>query len=146
MPLRHHIYNHFDAISTPKSNLTISLIHNLILWRELHANTVDTMSLICRSGVSFSLEDVAQMSTTVRAHNFCSVHTECSVSVSGYCARDIVEVCGPSAARLKFVRSFVQRGIAAGAGIDTSIWHVLVVYTGAGSFGTLLSEDAELLF
>jgi hypothetical protein len=134
-----------QTISHPNSNLAISLIHNLILRCELHADTVDTMSLICRSGISFSLEDVAQMSTTVRAHNFCSFHTECSVSVSGYCARDVIEVCRPSAARLELVGSFVKRGIAGGAGIDASIGHVLVVYTGSGSFGALLSEDAELL-
>jgi hypothetical protein len=103
------------------------------------------MSLICRSSVTFSLKDVTQMSTAVRAHNFCPFHTECSISVSGYCARDIIEVCGPSAARLELVGSFVERGVAASAGIDASIRHVLVIYTGAGSFGALLSEDAELL-
>jgi hypothetical protein len=104
------------------------------------------MSFICRSGISFSLKDVAQMSTTVRANNFCPFHAECSVCVSSYCARDIIEVRGPSATRLELVGSFVERGVAAGASIDASIGHVLVVYTGAGSFGALLSEDAELLY
>jgi hypothetical protein len=35
------------------------------------------------------------------------------------CTRDAIEICRPSAAGRKLVASFVERGVAGGAGVDT---------------------------
>lgn len=59
-------------------------------------------------------------------------------------AWDAIEIGGPSAAGLEFVRRSVQRRIAAGAGVDAAGGHVLVVDAGVGGFRTLFAEDAEL--
>lgn len=59
-------------------------------------------------------------------------------------ARDAVEVCGPTAARLEFVGCLIQGGVAAGAGVDTVGRVVLVVFAGEGGFGAFFAEDAEL--
>ena len=65
--------------------------------------------------------------------------------MSSHCSWDIVEVGRPSAAGLELVVCFVERSVAAGAGVNSFFRHVLVVFANEGSFGSFLSEDAELL-
>ena len=62
------------------------------------------------------------------------------------CAWYRVEIRRPAAAGFEFVGRRIERGIAAGASIDTSAGHVLVIGASVGGFGTLLTEDAELLY
>ena len=57
-----------------------------------------------------------------------------------------VEICRPAAAGFEFMGRRVERGVAAGASIDTAAGHVLVVRTGIGGFGTLLTKDTELFY
>ena len=66
--------------------------------------------------------------------------------MSSYCAWYRVEVRRPAAAGFKFVSRCIERGIASGASINTTAGHVLVISAGVGSFGTLFTEDAELLY
>ena len=66
--------------------------------------------------------------------------------MASYCAWDIVEICGPSASGLELVTGFVERCIAAGTSVNTGFRHVFVIFARVGSFSSLVSEDAELLY
>lgn len=136
---------HHYQLLRPTLNLAIRLIYYLVLRRKLHANTIDTMSLVRRRRVSLALEHMSQMTPTVRADNLCSLHSECAIGVASDSTWDVIEVCRPSAARLELVGSFVERSITSSAGVHSSIWHVLIVFAGEGSFGALFSDYAELL-
>lgn len=103
------------------------------------------MPLIRRRGISLSLKDMPKMTTTIRAHNFGPRHSKRIVRVSRHSARDIVEIRRPSATRLELVICFVERGVAASAGVDARLRHMLVVFADVWSFGSLLSENTELL-
>ena len=61
-------------------------------------------------------------------------------------AWDRVEIRRPAAAGFEFMGRSIEGGIAAGASIDTTAGHVLVIRAGIGGFGTLLTEDTELLY
>jgi hypothetical protein len=100
--------------------------------------------LIRRGGIALPFEDMAQMATTIAADDLCSLHTYCAIRMSRHSAWNGIEVRGPTTARLELVVRFVERRIAACAGIDSSIGHVLVVFTGAWGFGAFFSEDSEL--
>jgi len=62
------------------------------------------------------------------------------------CAWDVIEVRGPPAARLELLIRGVEGSIAGGASVDSGGGHVFVELPGAGSFGTLLTEHAELFY
>ena len=141
-------------ISSPKhpisqldiSDLTISLlVHDWVFRRELHANTIYTMSLICGRIVTLALKYMAQMATAIRAYDFCALHAQGVIGMACYCAWDVVKVCWPSAARLELVLCRVQRCVAGSASVDATLRHVFVKFAGVGGFGSLMSEDAELL-
>lgn len=102
------------------------------------------MSLIRRRRVSLALENVTQVSTTVRAHNLRPLHAKGAVRVPGHGARHGVKESRPAASRLELVLCSVQGCLAAGAGVDALGGSVLVVLTGEWSFGAFFSEDAEL--
>jgi hypothetical protein len=53
---------------------------------------------------------------------------------------------GPPAAGIELVVCFVERRVAALAGIDAGFRVVLVEWAGAGVFGALLAKNAELLW
>ena len=62
---------------------------------------------------------------------------------------DGVEEGRPATARFEFVGGFVERCIAAHAGVDAragSRGVVLVVFAGVGCFCTLFADDAELFW
>lgn len=103
------------------------------------------MPLVGRCLVALSLENMAQMATTIRAHDLRPLHSEGAISVSRHGTWYVVEVCWPSTARLELVVGFVQWSIASSAVVDAFFGHVLVVFAGAWGFGALLSDDAELL-
>jgi hypothetical protein len=66
--------------------------------------------------------------------------------MSRHSTRNIVKVCRPSASGLELVRGSVERSVTGGAGIDTGFRHVLVVFAGEGSFGSFLTDNAELFW
>lgn len=103
------------------------------------------MTLVSRSRIALSLEDVTKMTTTVGADNLGTLHAKGTVGVSGYSTRDGVEEGRPAAARLELVVGLVKRSFAASAGVDTLGGHVLVKVATVGCLGALFAEDAELL-
>ncbi len=87
---------------------------------------------------------MTQMSSTTTTNNLRPTHAERAIGVPGDGAGDAVEIGGPAAAGFELVRGFVERGVAAGAGVDAGGGHVFVVGSCEGGFGAFLAEDAEL--
>jgi hypothetical protein len=85
------------------------------------------------------------MPSTITAHNLRPLHAKRAVRVSCYRTLNRIEIRRPSAAGLEFVGRFVQRGVAADAGVNAGGWLVFVVFAGEGRFRALFAEDAELL-
>lgn len=65
---------------------------------ELQANAVHAVSLVSRCTVPFALEDVTQVASAIRAHNFRSTDTKRSIFKTFDCAGDAIKVCWPPAA------------------------------------------------
>lgn len=87
---------------------------------------------------------MTQMSPAITAHNLRTLHTKRAIHIPRNGARESIEERGPATAGLELVRGFVDRGGAAGAGVDAGGWHVFVVDAGIGCFGAFFAEDAEL--
>lgn len=64
---------------------------------ELQANAVHAVSLVSRRIVPFTLEDMTQMASAIRAHNLRSTDTKRSIFKTFDCARNAVKVCWPAA-------------------------------------------------
>jgi len=139
-PQRHPFLSYFLIITL----LLRIAIRRLVVLVELQTNTVDTMPFIRRRSISLSLEHMSQMSTTIRADNLRSLHTEGAVGVASHSPRDGVEVSGPPASRLKLMVCFVEWCFAAGAGVDALIRHVLVILACERGLGAFLAKNAEL--
>lgn len=88
---------------------------------------------------------MAQMPAAIGAHNFRPHREHGPVLVALHCTRDAVKVGRPAAAAAELVRGFVQGRFASGTGVDALGRVVLVKFTGAGGFGALFAQDAELL-
>src|SRR5947207_205392 len=122
----------------------ILLLHNLIFGTKLQADTINTMPLIRRRWVSLSLEHMAQMTPTICAYNLRPLHSKSLVRISLHRSGNSVEERRPTAPRREFVICLVEGCVAGGAGVDAVAGHVFVEFTGVGSFGALLADDAEL--
>jgi hypothetical protein len=81
------------------------------------------------------LEYMTQMPSTFTTHDFRPAHAERAVSVSCHCTWDAIKVRRPPATGFEFVIGFVERCVAAAAGVDTGGRHMFVVLAGEGSFG-----------
>lgn len=57
---------------------------------------------------------------------------------------DAVKIRRPAAVRLELVLRGIERRVAARAGVDALLGHVLVVFASVWRFGSLLSQHAEL--
>jgi hypothetical protein len=125
--------------------LCIQSLALLILGTKVDADTVHAMPLILGVAKPLALEDVAQMTSAVVAHNFRPHHAQAGIWSLANSARYCVPKGRPSTARVKLVVRLVERCIAAGARIHARIGVVLVVCARAGHFCALLTEDAELL-
>lgn len=104
------------------------------------------MPLVRGRGETLALEDVAQMPAAVGAHNLGPHREQGAVLVAHHGAGDAVEVGGPAAAAAELVRGLVERRLAACARVDALGGVVLVELAGAGGFGALFTQDAELFF
>src|SRR5215469_4168746 len=124
----------------------ILLLRNLVLRTKLQTHTIDTMPLIRRCRVSLSLKHMPQMPSTICAHNLRPLHPKTLVRMSLHCSRNGVEKGRPPASGLEFVICRVEGCVAGSAGVDAGARHVLVEFTGVGSFSALLADDAELLW
>lgn len=105
-----------------------------------------TVTLVGRSRVSFALENVTEMATTVGADDLSALHTEGAVGVSGHSTGHSIEESRPAATRLELVVGLVEGGLAASTGVDTLRGHVLVEIAAVRGLGALFAEDAELLY
>ena len=119
-------------------------IRDWIIRIEIQADAVHAMPLIRWSGITFALENVSQMPTTIAAYYFCSLHSKCAICMSRNSAWDVIEICRPTAARLEFVVCFVEWRIATSTRVDACFGHMLVILAGKWSFSALLSKNAEL--
>jgi hypothetical protein len=117
----------------------------LLFSAEVNTDTIHTMSLV-RWGnlVPLALEDVPKMPSAVVAHDL----SPTPIGPPPDSTRNRVSEGGPSAARFEFVLCFVERCVAACAGINAGAfgWHVLVQRAGAGIFGALLTKNSKLLW
>lgn len=104
------------------------------------------MTLICGSRVSLALKHMAEMTSAVGTDNLRSLHAKCAVHMSGHSTGDRIKVCRPTAARLELVVGGIKRGIAAGAVVNTFGRVMVIVFTSAGAFSSLLAEDSELFY
>lgn len=103
------------------------------------------MALVCRRGVALALEDVTEVATAVGTDNLGAGHAKGFILVADNSARNAIEIGWPTTPRAELVSGLVQRRLAAGAGVDAGLRGVLVIFPGTRGFGTLLSQDAELL-
>jgi len=66
--------------------------------------------------------------------------------MSFYSPRNGIEEGRPTASGVEFVIRRVEGCVAGGAVVDAGAGHVFVEFTGVGSFGTLLADDAKLFW
>ena len=111
---------------------------------KLQTDTIHAMPLIRRRRIPLPLENMSQVTSTVRTHNLRPLHAKSAIRMASHRPRDRIEVGGPSASGFKLVVRFVEGGVAAGAGVDAFRGTVLVVFAREGRFGAFFAEDAEL--
>lgn len=102
------------------------------------------MSLISRSIVTLSLEDMTQMTVTVGTDHFCSGHSKRLVDIELESARDGFVEGWPTTRASKLGLGGVQRSITSSTVVGTVVKSG-VVRAGMGSLGTLFSQNPELL-
>ena len=102
------------------------------------------MALVRRGRIALALEYMAQMATTVAAHNLRARHAKGAVRMSRHRARDRVEVGRPAAAGFELMRCLVEGSGAGGARVDAARRHVFVVGARVGGFGALFAKNTEL--
>ena len=112
--------------SINQSCLRLTLRRRIILIK-LQTDTIDTMSLVCRGWIAFSLENMTQMTPAIATYDFCPLHSRASICMASHSAGEAVKVRGPTASRFEFVRSLVQRCVAASACVDSAAGKVVVV-------------------
>lgn len=125
--------------------LTTTLSRSTLIFSKTQTDTIHTMTLISGRRVPFTLKDMTKMPATVAANNLGSLHSETAIDMSLDSSRDGVKVRRPAAARLELVICLVERSVAASAVVYTLRRVVGIVLAGAGSFGSFLAENAELL-
>jgi hypothetical protein len=125
--------------------LCIQSLALLILGTKVDADTVHAMPLILGVAKPLALEDVAQMTSAVVAHNLRPHHAQARVWSLANSTRYCIPKGRPSTARIELMVGLVERCVAAGARVHAGIGVVLVVCARAGHFCTLLTENAELL-
>lgn len=103
------------------------------------------MSLVRGRGKALAFKHVAQVTSTVGAHNLGAHRKHGTVLVAHDGARDAVKVGRPATAAAEFVGGLVKGSVATGACVDALGRVVLVVLACAGHFGAFLAKDAELL-
>lgn len=130
----------------PSRLLCVQSFLLLILCAEIDANTVDAMPFILGISKPLALEDVSQMAATVVAYDLRPHHAQAGVRSLTNSVRHGIPKRWPAAARVELVVGFVERCVAGGACVDAGVGVVLVIGAGAGHFGALLAEDAELLY
>lgn len=86
----------------------MSFQRQLLLLAELERDRIDTMTSIGGCLVSFAVEDVSQMSSTVLASDFGAFHPEGAIFMCFQCAWDAIVESRPSTARIELGFGLVQ--------------------------------------
>lgn len=97
----------YDSRPSDCHSFGLAVARCWIVFVELQRDTIDTVSLIGRRCVSFSLEDMAQVTSAIAANYLCSCHAEGSVCVTGDSTWDGIEVGGPATTTLELVLCLV---------------------------------------
>lgn len=92
-----------------------------------------------------SVRNKPKVATTVGTHNLDALHAKRAVLVSDDGTGDALEESRPAAAAGKLGGAAVQRGRATRALVHARVG-LLVVLTRARALGTLVAQDAELLW
>lgn len=115
-----HVERHcIDLLAGAKGYNPLGLAALRAILAKVDADAVDAVPLVCGRSVTLALENMAEMTSTVAAHNFGSCHTERPVLMSRYSARNSVEERRPATSTLELVRSLIQGRLAANACVDT---------------------------
>jgi hypothetical protein len=85
------------------------------------------------------------VTAAVGTYNLCSCHTESAILVTDNGTRDAVKVGWPAATRAELVARLIKRSVTTSTGINTLLRIVLVKLSRTRRFGTLLTQDTELL-
>jgi hypothetical protein len=102
------------------------------------------MPLVRRGRETLPPEDVPKMPPAIAAEDLSALYTHRAVHTSRDSTGDGVEVRGPAASGLEFVRGAVEGGIAAGTGIDALGSKMAIVFALEGGFGATLAKDTKL--
>lgn len=102
------------------------------------------MPFICRRRIPLTLKDMAQMTPAVTTHNLRPLHPKRAIRMSGHRTGDGVKVCRPAAPGLEFMRGLVERGVAAGAGVDTLGREMGVIFARVRGLCAFFAQDAKL--
>jgi hypothetical protein len=137
-----HVQLQLLSVSPPLQSLTLTLP---ILRAKIDTDTVHTVPLVLGVPKLLALEDMSQVPSAVIAHNLRAHHAQTAILLLAHGAWHRVPEGGPPAARVEFVVGFVEWRVAPAARVDACVGVVLIVSAGAGHFGALLAEDAELL-
>lgn len=131
---------------------------------KLETNTIDTVALISWVIITFSFEDVTEMTATCRASYFCSYHTHRAILVPCHSSRNSIKLIQesalipltrhvyrlgtyigrPTASRVKFVLTRIQRCTAPCTFVH-SFRFVMIVFPCTWHFSPLLPQYVELL-
>ena len=102
------------------------------------------MPFIGGRGKPFAFENMAEMSAAAGADNLGPGHAKAPVLVPRNSTGNAVKVGRPSATRLELLASPVQRSGTGGAGVDTFLGVVLVIFSRARWLSAFFSKDPEL--
>lgn len=125
--------------------LITTLSRRTLILGEPQTDTIHTVPLISGSRVPFPFKDVTKVTPTVAANDLRPLHSQTAIHVSLDSSRDGVKVRRPAASGLEFVVCRVERSVAGRTVVYTLRRVVRIVLAGAGTFGSFLAEDAELL-
>jgi hypothetical protein len=102
------------------------------------------MAFVSRSGKSFSLEDVAQMTITIGANDLSPRRVHGAVLLPLDSSWYRVKEGRPATTRIKFGAALVERSVTPGT-VIYALSKMFIVLASAGSLSALLAKDPELL-
>lgn len=121
-----------------------SLRRFIAIVREIERYRVNAVAFISWCAETLSFEYVTKVTSAGVANDLCANHAKGYVLVTTYSARDSIEESRPATSTIKLRGTGVQRGSTPSAFVNSLALEFLVL-SGAGRFGALLTQDAELL-
>lgn len=122
------------------------LSRSTLVLGKTQTDAVHTVTLISGGRISFTLEDMAEMTSTVIADDLGALHAKGIVHMSLHSTGNRIKVSGPATTGLELVIGCVKRRITPGAVVHALGRMVLIVLAGTGAFCALLTKNAELFW